>query len=63
MNKDLEMAEQQLTGFAHAAAGYSIEQTASAMGLKKEEWLELRKNIDSILDPKHICDLDTYFGI
>ena len=38
MNNEIEMAEQQLTGYAHAIAGHSIEALADSMGLTASEW-------------------------
>lgn len=57
--KQLEMAEQQLVGFAHASAGHSIEQLAEAMGLTAREWDVLKDKVR--LKPSDECDLDAHF--
>ena len=41
MANEIEMAEQQLTGYAHAKAGYGIEALADGMGLTAAEWDEI----------------------
>lgn len=45
-DKQLELAEAQLLGFATGKDGYSIEGLVEAMGLTKKEWVELRKQFD-----------------
>jgi len=39
----VQMAEQQLLGFAHAARGYSLQDLVNAMGLTPIEWAALQK--------------------
>lgn len=57
--KQLEMAEQQLVGFAHAKAGHSVEQLADGMGLTAKEWDALKDKVRlSVSDER---DLDAYF--
>lgn len=42
MANEIEMAEQQLTGYAHAKAGHAIEALADGMGLTAAEWEEIQ---------------------
>ncbi len=57
----LQLAEQQLTGYAHASKGFGIEDLAQSMGLKKSEWekIKARKLVD--LKPLDVEYLDAYF--
>lgn len=57
--KQLELAEQQLVGFAHAKAGYDIEQLAESMGLTAKEWDALKGRVRLAAGDKR--DLDAYF--
>lgn len=41
--RNIEMAEQQLTGFAHARAGYTISALAEGMGLTEAEWAKIKE--------------------
>lgn len=57
----LELADAQLTGFAHASQGFGILELAESMGLTKKEWIKLRETSGlKDLDKK---DLDDKFGI
>lgn len=53
----LDFAEQQLTGFAHASRGYSIEELATAMGLKESEWRKLSDKVDLKFSDKRALDM------
>lgn len=57
--KQLELAEQQLIGFAHASAGHSIVQLAEAMGLTEREWASPKDRVR--LKASDERDLDAYF--
>lgn len=57
--KQLEMAEQQLVGFAHARAGHDVEQLAESMGLTQREWDALKDKVR--LSERDERDLDAYF--
>ena len=57
--KQIEFAEQQLVGFAHARAGYDVEQLAESMGLTKHEWEVLKDRVR--LSPHDENYLDAYF--
>ena len=57
----IKLAEQQLTGFAHASKGFTINDLASSMGLTKREWMKLRDVVD--LKPLDRADLDEKYGI
>ena len=61
MSDDIELAEQQITGFTHAAQGYSISQLASSMGLTSEEWKVLKSKCDYMRE-EDIQELDKYFA-
>lgn len=58
--KQLEMAEQQLLGFAHAKAGYSVVDLADAMGLTKKEWDVLQDIVSLSLSDKN--ELNEHFS-
>lgn len=58
--KELEMAEHQLLGFAHAKAGYSVVQLADAMGLTSREWSALQDKVH--LSPSDTHELNDYFS-
>lgn len=55
MSNEIEMAEQQLTGYAHARAGHTIEALADGMGLTAGEWKEIQARGAVRLDD---CDVD-----
>lgn len=57
----LKLAEAQLTGYSHAARGYSIKDLARSMNLTKREWIKLRELSDLKQSDKD--DLDSMFGI
>lgn len=58
--KQLELAAQQLIGYAHGKRGYSVTQLAEAMGLSAREWEKLR---DDVTLPKGDAEeLDDYFA-
>ena len=62
MAKQLEMAAQQLTGFAHARAGYSITSLADGMGLTAKEWEAIKlRGVSLGLALIDIHELDTHF--
>lgn len=58
--KELEMAEQQLLGYAHAKAGYGVVQLAEAMGLTRREWSTLQDKVNLSLSDKN--ELNEYFS-
>lgn len=57
--KQLELAEQQLIGFAHAKAGFSAASLAEAMGLSAQEWATLRERVTLAKSDER--ELDSYF--
>lgn len=53
-------AEQQLTGFSHAYQGYDVTSLIQAMGLRVEEWHQLKEDMPFL--PKDIVEeIDKYF--
>lgn len=58
--KMLEMAEQQLIGFAHGKAGYTVVELADSMGLTRKEWSALQDNVK--LSQSDWDELDAYFS-
>lgn len=58
----IQMAEQQLTGFFHARAGFSLESLAEGMGLTQEEWVAVKENGVLTIEPRDIESLDSYFN-
>lgn len=61
MGNELEMAEQQLTGFAHAKAGHSIEALADGMGLTASEWKGIQARGTVRLDNDDTEALNAHF--
>lgn len=59
--KEIEMAEQQLTGFAAARAGESIESLAGSMGLTASEWGKIKSRGNVTLSTNDEAALDGYF--
>ena len=59
--KAIEMAEQQLTGFAAARAGESIESLAGSMGLTASEWDKIKSLGNVLLSRADEEALDGYF--
>lgn len=62
MDNELEMAEQQLTGYMYAKAGYSIETLAASMGLTAEEWEKIKARGIVLLDGRDADALSAYYG-
>lgn len=60
-DNELDMAEQQLTGFAHAKAGYEVPALAESMGLTKREWESIKRRGVVKLDNRDVAALDAYF--
>lgn len=58
---ELELAEQQLTGFAHAKAGYEAPALAESMGLTKREWEAIKQRGVVKLDSRDVNAIDTHF--
>jgi hypothetical protein len=59
---EVEKAEQQLTGFAHAKHGYGLTELISSMGLKEYEWNILKKDYSlTYLTADEIEEIGTYF--
>lgn len=61
MNKQTELAEQQLLGYAHAARGFSLKQLIESMALTKSEWKTIKKNNTTSLTESEISEIDDYF--
>ncbi len=61
MASQLDIAEAQLTGFAHRQKGYSIQSLASSMGLTKKEWNKIKEKGINYLDDSDIKYLNEYF--
>ncbi|MCE5227116.1 MAG: hypothetical protein LLG05_14820 [Porphyromonadaceae bacterium] len=61
MKKEIEMAEHQLTGFASARNGESIEQLACSMGLAVDEWNTIKVHGIVVLPKDDEAALDEYF--
>ena len=61
MDRNIELAEQQLTGFHHAAEGYDIVSLVEAMGLRAEEWGQLKDNIPWLAE-KYVKQIDEHFN-
>jgi hypothetical protein len=61
MSRLLEYADQQLIGFAHARHGYDIVSLVDEMGLKLEEWEELKQRGTLPLHDSDIQSIDQYF--
>lgn len=61
---ELVKANQQLTGFSSAKDGMDIIDLVDSMGLKSEEWNELKKRflIDH-LGTERIQDIDEHFNV
>ena len=62
MNSQLELAEQQFIGYAHAKAGYGIELLASGMGLTAVEWEEIKGMEGHCVSEDEVAALDDYFA-
>ena len=64
MSENLELikAEQQLTGFAHAAQGFDVISLVKAMGLYAKEWDQLKADIPW-LPEKIVNEIDNHFGL
>lgn len=56
---ELELAEMQLLGFAHASNGYSIKDLIESMGLAQSEWEQIKNK--TYLNEKDIEEIDYYF--
>ena len=64
MSENLELlkAEQQLTGFAHAAQGFGVISLVEAMGLDAKEWGQLKADMPFLPD-KIVSEIDAHFGL
>lgn len=60
-NEQSEFAIQQLIGFNHAKKGYDIVELCTSMGLKKREWLKIRKDVSVWLCAQDVKDVNEYF--
>lgn len=60
-NKEIEMAEHQLTGYASARNGESVEQLARSMGLTAGEWSTIKEHGIVVLPKDDEAALDEYF--
>ena len=45
MANQLDVATAQFIGFHHSSRGYSLKELATAMNLKKSEWLIIREDL------------------
>lgn len=59
-NIQLIKAEQQLTGFAHAARGFGVISLIEAMGLTAQEWEQLRTDM-KFLPNSIFNEIEDYF--
>ena len=59
--KAVELAEQQLTGFAHARAGHDVEALAEGMGLSISEWERIKMRHLVRMQPGDVAALDAFF--
>ena len=57
----IELAEAQFIGYAHASKGYSVKELAESMALTKKEWIKLRDIIN--LKESDKDDLNKMFGL
>lgn len=62
---ELKLAEQQLTGYVHAARGYSLRDLVINMGMTKQEWEKLRESeiVKNILSSSEFFELDDMFHV
>ena len=62
---DIEKADQQLTGFAHATKGYSLTELVTSMGLTKTEWGVLKTKYLALeyLSEEQVNEIDDYFNV
>lgn len=58
---DLEKAEQQFVGYAHAKGGYGAVSLAKGMALTAEEWVVLRDDVSGYLADDDLAELDAHF--
>jgi hypothetical protein len=62
MTNEIDKAEQQLLGFTHAKQGYDLISLISSMGLKKDEWENLKANYNlSYLSDDDKNEIEEYF--
>lgn len=59
-NIELIKAEHQLTGFAHASSGFDLISLIESMGLRREEWDQLRD--ENYITKKMREEIDQYFA-
>jgi hypothetical protein len=59
-NLELVKAEQQLTGFAHAFSGFDAISLIQSMGLRVEEWEQLKIDMPW-LPEKLVKEIDEHF--
>lgn len=59
----LEMAEQQITGFAAGKDHGKIKVFAEEMGLKKSEWKSIKTKFPDLLSALDAEELDEYFNL
>ena len=57
--RQIDLAEMQMIGFAHASKGHGIKSLASSMGLTKSEWGRLKARVN--LKEIDVIELDEYF--
>lgn len=60
---EIEKAIHQLIGYVHAHQGYSVTSLAESMGLRQEEWEDIKHKDSYILSPSIIAEIDEYFGL
>jgi len=62
MRTNLDKAEQQLLGYAHAKRGFDLISLVEAMALKKNEWETIKEDYGlSYLNEKEIKEIDNHF--
>ncbi len=58
--KDIEMAEQQFTGYALGISGGRVPELIQSMDLTCEEWTEI-KNGSTYISHQIVAEVDEYF--
>lgn len=59
MANELDQASQQLTGFVHAKQGFDVISLIESMGLRVEEWEQLRN--EPWLPAEIVKEIDLHF--
>lgn len=61
MNTKIDLAEQQLLGYAHAKRGYSLIDLITSMGLTIKEWEVIKKDYPNYLNEDETAEIEDYF--